>query len=85
MSNITEAEIIDQIKQSLREKDSDTPNEHVKSMAELCEALGMTDKAARKHVRAMVNSGDVEVVWVRRRNMVGVVNKIPAYRYVTSS
>ena len=44
----------------------------------------MTDKAARRHVKAMIRSGDVEVVWVRRRNMIGVSNKVPAYRYMTS-
>ena len=84
MSNITEAELIDQIKQSLKERNSDTPDEDVKTMNELCEALDMTDKAARRHVKAMIRSGDVEVVWVRRRNMIGVSNKVPAYRYMTS-
>lgn len=83
MSNIiTEAEIIEQIKESFRARNSETSDGDVMTMNELSEALGMRDKAARKLVKGMIEDGEVEVVWIRKRNMVGVVSKVPAYRYI---
>mgnify|MGYP003111476214 FL=1 len=83
MSNIiTEAEIIEQIKESFRARNSETPDGDAMTMNELSEALGMRDKAARKLVKGMIEDGEVEVVWIRKRNMVGVISKVPAYKYV---
>ena len=77
---ITEAEIIEQIKESFRARNSETSDGDVMTMNELSEALNMRDKAARKLVKGMIEDGEVEVVWIRKRNMVGVVSKVPAYR-----
>jgi hypothetical protein len=81
---ITEAEIIEQIKESFRTRNSETSDGDVMTMNELSEALGMRDKAARKLVRGMIEDGEVEVVWIRKRNMVGVISKVPAYKYIGS-
>ena len=79
---ITEAEIIEQIKESFRARNSETSDGDVMTMNELSEALNMRDKAARKLVKGMIEDGEVEVVWIRKRNMVVVVSKVPAYRYI---
>ena len=79
---ITEAEIIEQIKESFRARNSETSDGDVMTMAELYEALGMRDKPARKLVRGMIEDGEVEVVWIRKKNMVGVISKVPAYKYI---
>ena len=79
---ITEAEIIEQIKESFRARNSETSDGDVMTMNELSEALNMRDKAARKLVKGMIEDGEVEVVGIRKRNMVGGVSKVPAYRYI---
>ena len=79
---ITEAEIIEQIKESFRARNSETSDGDAMTMNELSDALNMRDKAARKLVRGMIEDGEVEVVWIRKRNMVGVGSKVPAYRYI---
>ena len=47
---------------------------------EIALATGKCEKTVQKMLGEALRAGTVEVVWVPRRNMIGVVQQRPAYR-----
>jgi len=78
--SITEAEIIEQIRSSMVDMNYELCTEAAMTSTEISEALGLSDKAIRKHLKTLIQSGKMKVVKTVRVNMVGVPSTVPAYK-----
>jgi len=81
---ITEAEILEQISQSIEKRREAKPDEDPYSFTtrELVEVIGISDRKLRLLLRAMLESGDVQNSTVYRKTITGVLSRTPAYRFV---
>ena len=83
MSVITEAEILEQISQSIAERvrspaDSDP---HSFTSRELCELTNISTEKIRVLLRSMIESGDVETKRILKRTITGSYAPTPAYKF----
>lgn len=58
-------------------KGSDDPGQ---SMVELCDRLGMQEKAVRTRLRALLSRGELAVGRAHRQSISGVSIRVPVYR-----
>lgn len=73
---VTEAELIEALRAASA---PDSPADAL-TMQQIIGATGWGEKRARRHLHALVASGDAEVVSVQRTNLIGVLVTVPAYR-----
>ena len=79
MAGVTEAELLQQVQKAL---DAPTLKDGAMSVVELSEELDMSASAVRKRLKKMLAAGTVEVVYVKRRAMHGVISKRVAYKLI---
>jgi len=81
---ITEAEIIEQISQSIEERIQTTPDADPYSFTsrELVKVTGISKEKIRSLLRSMIESGDVEVTRVMKKNISGSYAPTPAYKFL---
>lgn len=84
---ITEAEIIEQISQSIEERIQTTPDAdpHSFTSRELVKVTGISKQKIRNLLRSMIESGDVEITRVMKKNISGSYSPTPAYKFLTQS
>lgn len=51
--------------------------------AEIADSIHRSEKAVRVMLRLAVAAGTVELTWVQRRNLIGVMTNRPAFRLVS--
>jgi len=78
--SITETEILEQIRQSIEGRMLEHTDDNSMTVPELCKALGLGEKAVRRHLKPLIASGDVRAVRSLRVNMAGVITPVPAYK-----
>lgn len=74
--DVTEADLLAALRDAATPHDPDD----ARTVMELADAMGMTEKRARAQVAALIRAGRVECVRVTRTAMDGRAAKVPAYR-----
>jgi DNA-binding MarR family transcriptional regulator len=77
---ISEAEILDAIREAA--SNSASGPDDAMTIVELAEAMNVDARIVRKHVAALLKSGGMECVRVRRPSMDGRIMPVPAYRLI---
>lgn len=81
MGEITESELLQQVRDAL---DFTETEDGAMSVPQLAEALSISQNAVRNRLRKLLEEGIIETVRVRRRKMNGVVSPQIAYAPVKS-
>ena len=79
MAQITESELLQQVRDAL---DFTETEDGAMSVLELAESLDISPNAVRTRLRKLIASGSVELVRVRRTSLHGVVQRRIAYQAV---
>ena len=79
MAQITESELLQQVRDAL---DFTETEDGAMSVLELAESLDITPHAVRNRLRKLIASGSVGLVRVRRTSLHGVVQRRVAYHAV---
>ena len=79
MAQITESELLQQVRDAL---DFTETEDGAMSVLELAESLDISPNAVRTRLRKLIASGSVELVRVRRTSLHGVVQRRVAYQAV---
>ena len=79
MSSMTEAELLQQVQNALH---TSLTKDNAMSVAELSEALDMSESAVRKRLKKMIAENLAETIKVSRIGMDGIVSRRIAYRLI---
>jgi predicted ArsR family transcriptional regulator len=82
MTSVTEAELLQQVREAL---DAPSTEDGAMSVVELSEGLDMPESAVRQRLKKMIAEGTAEPVRVRRMAMHGVVSRRIAYRIIKNA
>lgn len=81
---LSELEIIEELRGALRVKQPDPPGVFV--ISELAKKSGVSQETLRKQVRALMEQGRIEQIHVQRDGSDGrLLRKIPAYRILAAA